>query len=70
MKQLFFDKNGNLSQSKFWSNIAFTVATFVVIKLTLDKSNLLGDVFFVYLAVVSGAELGKKLLTMKYDKET
>lgn len=67
-KTMFTDPNGEFSQSKFWSNVAFTIASFVVVKLALADSQSLGEIFLWYLVIVSGNELGKKFLTMKYKK--
>lgn len=62
---MFCDLNGEISQSKIWSNIAFSIASFVVIKLSLVDSPQLPEIFLWYLVVVSGSELGKKFMTMK-----
>lgn len=65
IKPFFCDPNGNFSQSKFWSNVAFTIASFVVLKLAWVDSENLGEIFLWYLVIVSGNELGKKFMTMK-----
>lgn len=68
LSKFITDKEGNLSQSKIWTNIAFAIASFVVIRLTLENSQALPEVFLWYLVVVSGSELGKKFMTMKLGK--
>lgn len=65
IKQLFCNPEGKLSHGKLWSNIAFTIASYVVIKLANNNSSMLSEVFLIYLVVVSGSEVGKKYLTMK-----
>ena len=65
IRPFFCDPNGSFSQSKFWSNVAFTIASFVVLKLAWVDSENLGEIFLWYLVIVSGNELGKKFMTMK-----
>jgi hypothetical protein len=69
LKPIIYDPNGKISQSKIWTNIAFTVASYVVIKLANENSIFIGEVFLWYLVIVSGSELGKKFMTMKLSKE-
>lgn len=68
LSQLISDPNGELSHGKVWSNIAFGIASFVVVKLALANSSSLPEIFLWYLVVVSGSELGKKFMTMKLKK--
>ena len=65
LKQLVCDADGNLSHGKVWSNIAFGIASIIVLKLAWVDSQYLGEMFLWYLVVVSGSELGKKFMTMK-----
>ncbi|MBT9145424.1 MAG: hypothetical protein DDT42_01295 [candidate division WS2 bacterium] len=69
LKSIICDPHGEISQSKVWSNIAFATATFVVIKLAMNNSQYIGEVFLWYLVVVSGSELGKKFMTMRLSKD-
>ena len=66
---MFCDTDGKFSQSKFWTNVAFTIASLVVVKLAWLDSDSLGEIFLWYLVVVSGNELGKKFMTMKLGKK-
>jgi hypothetical protein len=64
------DKNGTFSASKFWATVANATGTFVIIKVTL-LGNITAELLFSYMAVVGGADVVKKGLTMHYgDKET
>lgn len=63
--EMFCDPDGKLSHGKIWSNIAFAIASFVVVKLALVDSPHLSEIFLWYLVIVSGSELGKKFMTMK-----
>ena len=57
------DPHGNFSMSKFWTNIAYGVATYVVIKYA-NTTN--WELLLVYMATVGGSEVAKKFLTMRY----
>lgn len=65
-KELLCNPAGELSHGKLWSNVAFSVTSYVVIKLANANSQWLPEIFFAYLVVVSGSEVGKKFITMKY----
>lgn len=69
IKPLFCDPDGHFSASKFWTNVAFTIGSFVVVKLALVDSDSLGEIFLWYLVIVSGSELGKKFMTMKLSNK-
>lgn len=59
------DPNGNFSVSKFWTNVAYAVATYVVIRYASATN---WELLLVYLSVVGGSEVGKKFLNMRYGK--
>ena len=59
------DPNGNFSVSKFWTNVAYAVATYVIIRYASATN---WELLLVYLSVVGGSEVGKKFLNMKYGK--
>jgi len=64
MKFLIQDSHtGKASASKLWTNIAYSVATYVVIK-TADNSDS-WQILLVYLAVVGSSEIAKKFLMLK-----
>lgn len=69
LKQLICDPNGEISHGKMWSNIAFAIASYVVVKLAMVDSPHLPEMFLWYLVVVSGSELGKKFMTMKLSNK-
>lgn len=69
VSQLVCNPDGELSHGKVWSNIAFAIASFVVVKLALVDSPHLGEIFLWYLVIVSGSELGKKFMTMKLSSK-
>ena len=64
MESLFKDPNGNFSVSKMWSNIGYAVASYIVIVNVKDMG---WELLLVYMAVVGGSEVAKKLITMKYS---
>lgn len=64
------DRNGRFSASKFWATVANAVGTFVVVKVTL-LGNITAELLLCYMAVVGGADVVKKGLTLHYgDKDT
>lgn len=59
------DPNGNFSTSKFWTNVAYAVATYVVLRYASATN---WEILLVYLSIVGGSEVGKKFLSMKYGQ--
>ena len=57
------DPNGKFSTSKFWTNIAYGVATYVIIKYANGTN---WELLLVYMATVGGSEVAKKFLNMRY----
>lgn len=69
-KGLTTTPDGKFSHTKFWSNVAYCTATFVILKLTY-ASQLTEDYFLIYLAVVaSHASLSKWIGTSKGKGKT
>lgn len=69
IKELYRDltttNTGKFSHTKFWSNIAYCAATFIIIKLTYQKE-LTENYFAIYLGVVaSHASISKWISTPK-----
>ena len=65
MKFLWKDSTtGKASSSKLWTHIAYGVATYIVIKTANDANN--WQMLLVYLTVVGGSEIAKKLLTLYF----
>ena len=64
---LFRDPNGNFSTSKFWTNVAYATATYVVI-MNANATN--WELLLVYVATVGGSEVAKKFLNMRYGGST
>lgn len=66
VKDLFQNpKDGRISASKFWLNIAFAVASGIVVILATNGT-LNVDIFIAYLMIVSGNNLTSKWISMKY----
>ena len=64
MKYLWQDTHtGKLSTSKIWSHIAYAAATWIVIN-KVDAAD--WEMLLVYMAVVGGSEIAKKILTLKF----
>lgn len=53
---------GNSSASKIWTNIAYAVATYIV----LTMQNVTWEVLLVYMAIVGGSEVASKLIALRY----
>lgn len=49
------------SASKIWTHIAYGTATYIVIRM----ENISWEMLLVYMAVVGGSEIAKKILTIK-----
>lgn len=62
IKDLIVDKEGKLSHTKIWSNIAYACATFKFA--TIPEPN--SDIWLAYLGIVGGAAIASKLIQMKY----
>jgi hypothetical protein len=61
---LFSDPHGKFSASKFWTNVAYATATYVVIA-NANSTN--WELLLVYVATVGGSEIAKKFLSMRYN---
>jgi hypothetical protein len=59
----FRDPKGEFSASKFWTNVAYGVATYLVI-MNVNSEN--WELLLVYVATVGGSEVAKKFLNMRY----
>lgn len=60
---MFTSPDGKFSASKFWTQVAYATATYIVIKHAgADNWELL----LVYIATVGGSEVAKKFLNMRY----
>ena len=54
------------SASKIWMHIAYGVSTYIMLKM----ENVGWEILLVYMAVVGGSEIAKKLLTMRFGGNT
>lgn len=68
IKELFVSPDGKMSASKTWLNVAFTVATIIVIYMAV-QGTLPFDFFIAYITIVPGTNLSSKFLSMKYTKK-
>ena len=59
---------GKLSQTRVWANVAYTAATFVVVK-TAILGQITADLLLVYLAATTVHGGVSKYLALKRDKE-
>lgn len=65
MKSLVRDPQGGFSASKFWTTVAYSVATIIMI----TQADRVGwEILLVYMAVVGGSEVAKKLITVRWGK--
>jgi hypothetical protein len=62
LANLYKTRTGYCSTTKIWRQIAFTVATYVII---VNAKAISWEVLLVYLAVVSGSEIAKEFLRTK-----
>ena len=63
MISLVRDPNGGFSASKFWTTVAYAVATMIMI----TQADRVGwEMLLAYMAVVGSSEVAKKLITVKY----
>ena len=60
---MFNDPHGRFSASKFWTQVAYATATYVVIQ---HASGTNWELLLVYIATVGGSEVAKKFLNMRY----
>ena len=59
----FNDPHGKFSASKFWTQVAYATATYLVI-VHVNSEN--WELLLVYIATVGGSEVAKKFLNMRY----
>ena len=60
---IFNDPLGRFSAAKFWTQVAYATATYIVIK---HASGTNWELLLVYIATVGGSEVAKKFLNMRY----
>lgn len=63
---LVYTPDGKVSHTKFWSNIAYCTATFVIIKLTY-MNQLTENYFLFYLGVVASHASVSKMLGIRKE---
>jgi len=67
MKFLFIDSHtGKPSSSKLWTHIAYGVSTYIVLTTAHDANS--WELLLVYMAVVGGSEIAKKILTLNHTE--
>ena len=59
----FNDPHGKFAASKFWTQVAYATATYVVIQHASGEN---WELLLVYIATVGGSEVAKKFLNMRY----
>jgi hypothetical protein len=59
------ERTGRLSHTKIWSNVAYAVATFVIL-LQAIADTLDPDMLLIYLAIVGAAEVASKFISLRY----
>lgn len=58
---------GNYSHTKIWTNIAYCSATIAFLVCSFHPDKQIGvEIWFAYLGIVGGHNLGSKYLSMKY----
>lgn len=71
LKGLFVDRphDHHISSSKFWSNVAYFVATvaFLAINITAPGSASLEFIWVIYLGIVASAAVASKFLALRYN---
>jgi hypothetical protein len=65
MAKLWQDAKGNFSAAKFWATVAYLAGTVIVVELAFN-GHLTWEIFIGYLAVVGGADVAKKWITVAY----
>jgi len=63
----FNDPHGKFSASKFWTQVAYATATYLVI-VHVNSEN--WELLLVYIATVGGSEVAKTFLNMRYPNGT
>lgn len=56
--------NGRISHTKVWSNLAYSVSTWIVVQLTLD-GNMSPEYFLIYLGIVASHSAASKWINNK-----
>lgn len=64
--KLFVYRDGRVSNTMFWSSVAYGVATWIIIHLT-NNDKLTVDYFLAYLAVVAVHTGASKFITSKFN---
>lgn len=69
VKDFYSYPDGRFAMSKFWGNVAYAVATWIVVRMTLSQ-HMTFEILLVYLGTVGSAEVAKKLIEAKFkDKK-
>ena len=63
MNKLWADPQGNFSASKWWTTVAYTAATAIIL---INAQSVTWEMLLAYMATVGGSEIAKKYLTMRY----
>ena len=58
------NSDGSFSSTKFWQTVVYIICSWIMIRLTLDKSMSM-DYFLIYLAIATGARSFQTFLTNK-----
>lgn len=63
-------KNGQISHTKLWSNIAYLCATFVFMYHEIKATSPSIELFIAYVALIGGNTLASKYLDAKYSESS
>lgn len=71
LSSMFTTKNdpNRISHTRFWSNVAYFVATITFIKLNFTENNYIVELWLIYLGIIGGNASISKLISMKYDRK-
>lgn len=68
LRDFYSYPDGRFAMSKFWGSVAYAVATWIVIRLTVNE-HMTYEILLVYLGTVGSAEVAKKLIEVKYKEK-
>lgn len=68
LKTMFTTKNdpSSISHTRFWSNMAYFVATITFVKLNFRESEYITELWLIYLGIIGGNASINKYISMKY----
>lgn len=64
-RDLILTPKGNISHTKFWANVAYAVATYIMLRMA-QTGSVTWELLLAYMGTVGGVAAAHKLFALKY----